>query len=109
MADNPQISVVTVCRNAMETLPRTVDNVLDQLGGVAELVIVDGASTDVTVEYLGGLGERVRWISEPDEGIYDAMNRAVALSRGRWILFMGADDLLVGELDEVSEWRPVKI
>lgn len=92
---NPVISVVTVCRNPGELLKATVRSVAEQTAREEiEFVVVDGASTDSTPDFLRGLPEGTvdRWVSEPDGGIYDAMNKGVKLSRGEWIIFMNAGD-----------------
>jgi glycosyltransferase involved in cell wall biosynthesis len=60
-----------------------------------EHILIDGASTDGTREYLEGLGDSVRWISEPDRGIADALNKGVALARGSYVLVLQADDEFV--------------
>lgn len=92
---SPLISVITVARNSLKHLPGCVASVAAQEGVEYEHCIVDGASTDGTVEFLQShSNERLRWISEPDRGIYDAMNKAVRLARGRWIYFLGSDDRL---------------
>jgi glycosyltransferase involved in cell wall biosynthesis len=59
-----------------------------------EILVIDGGSTDGTPDMLRAHGDRLRWISEPDNGVYDAMNKGVARARGRWLLFLGAGDRL---------------
>lgn len=86
------ISVVTVCRNVLDDLKKTVDSVARQTCDDMEFLIVDGASTDGTVPYLDTLPPAVRRISEPDRGIYDAMNKGVAIARGEYVIFMNAGD-----------------
>lgn len=88
----PEISVVTVCRNAFEALRVTADSVLSQSYPGIEYIIVDGASTDGTPAFLESLGDRVRYVSEPDRGIYDAMNKGAAMATGEWVIFMNAGD-----------------
>lgn len=91
----PLISIITVTRNSAKDLPDCLASVAAQGGVDYEHCIVDGASTDGTVELLRAqTNARLRWISEPDRGIYDAMNKAVRMARGQWIYFLGADDRL---------------
>lgn len=96
----PAIAVVTVCRNALALLRPTVESVLAQGYPALEYWIVDGASTDGTPEYLRSLADRgVRFVSEPDAGIADAMNKGVRLSRADWIAHLhGGDAYLPGAL-----------
>jgi glycosyltransferase involved in cell wall biosynthesis len=87
------ITVVTVCRNALELLRPTVESVLLQRTPSIEYWIVDGASTDGTSEYLASLDPGgVRWISEPDRGIADAMNKGARLATGAWVAHLHAGD-----------------
>jgi glycosyltransferase involved in cell wall biosynthesis len=94
-ASAPLLSVIIVCRNPGPRLPAALASVWDQPPADCETIVVDGASTDGTGAWLdthrGRLG---RLISEPDGGIYDAMNKGLAVARGEWILFLGADDRL---------------
>jgi len=91
----PCVSIVTVARNAVATLERTIQAVQDQRTPSIEHVVVDGASTDGTQDLLR---RRLRaqdfWLSEPDRGIADAFNKGVALARGSYIQFLNADDWL---------------
>jgi len=81
-------------RNGARTIEASVESVLDQTYGPLEHLIVDGASTDGTLEILRSYGERVRWITEPDRGIYDAMNKGLGLIQDpmRYVIFLNADD-----------------
>ncbi|HZI89866.1 MAG TPA: glycosyltransferase family 2 protein, partial [Candidatus Polarisedimenticolia bacterium] len=89
----PILTVVTVCRNALELLRPTVESVLAQRTPAIEYWIVDGASTDGTPEYLDKLKSRgIRSVSERDRGIADAMNKGVKLASGRWIAHLHAGD-----------------
>lgn len=92
----PLITVVTVCLNAEAHLARALDSVLAQTYADFEYVVVDGASTDGTTAVLAAyeprFAGRMRWLSEPDEGLYHAMNKGVALARGDFIGILNADD-----------------
>lgn len=93
------LTVVTVCLNAADTIAATIDSVHSQRDLVHEYIIIDGGSTDGTCDIVGGYEDRfagrLSWVSEPDAGIYDAMNKAIARTTGAFIVFLGADDLLV--------------
>ena len=89
-----KISVITVCRNAAATLRRTIDSFLAQTHGEKELVIVDGASTDDTLAIVASYADpAIRAQSEPDSGIYDAMNKGLARFSGDAFGFLNADDV----------------
>jgi len=91
----PLISVVLVCRNPGPRLHEALASVWAQTGVEFEAVVVDGASTDGTREWLETQQSRLgTLISEPDTGVYDAMNKGLAAARGDWVLFLGADDRL---------------
>ncbi len=89
----PRISVVIPTRNSDGTLAAAIDSVLQHGEGEVELLLCDACSTDRTLEVIEGYGSRIAWwVSEPDRGIYDAMNKAVAHARGSWLYFLGSDD-----------------
>lgn len=89
----PIISVVTVCFNAADVIENTICSVLSQEYSNFEYIIVDGGSNDGTVEIIRKYDSSVtKWISEPDKGIYDAMNKAVDMCLGKWVIFMNAGD-----------------
>ena len=92
---SPSITIATVCRNAEATLERAVLSVLNQTYPHVEYLIIDGASTDGTLGILERYRDRIRLVSEPDKGVYDAMNKALKLAQGDWLLFLGADDYLL--------------
>lgn len=90
----PLFSTVTVCFNAEATIERTIQSVLSQTWKDREYLIVDGGSTDGTLDIVRKYEkEGLRWISEPDGGIYDAMNKGVRLAQGHWIHLLNADDV----------------
>lgn len=95
------LTVITVCRDVLPQLKRTTASVLGQKAVYPDVsiehVIVDGASTDGTPEWLAEMkaqGKIETYISEPDRGIYDAMNKGINLAKGRSVLFLNADDVL---------------
>ena len=90
-----KISVVTVCYNAADTIDKTMLSVLNQTYHDIEYIIIDGGSTDGTVEIIRKYADRIAyWVSEPDKGIYDAMNKGIKVATGEWINFMNAGDSL---------------
>lgn len=95
----PRISVITVTRNAVRELRMTVDSVRAQKWSAIQHIVIDGESEDGSKEYLSGLSRQsVHWLSEPDAGIYDAMNKGIALATGDYILFLNAGDTLEGQV-----------
>jgi glycosyltransferase involved in cell wall biosynthesis len=94
---SPLVSIITVVRNAAADLEKTILSVASQAYPSIEYIIIDGASTDGTLDVIRRHEPWVnRWISEPDAGIYDAMNKGSGLASGEWILFMNAGDLFAG-------------
>lgn len=94
------ISIVIATYNAEKTIKRCLDSIVSQKNDQIELVIVDGASTDGTIDIIRCYGEGIDiFISERDEGVYDAWNKALKLVTGKYIQFLGADDFyLDGQL-----------
>ena len=92
----PLFSIITVCYQAETVIEATIKSVLDQSLDDFEYIIVDGASTDRTREIISKYIDdpRLRCISEPDKGLYDAMNKGIRLSKGRYLNFMNAGDCL---------------
>ncbi|MFC1669665.1 glycosyltransferase family 2 protein [Spirochaetota bacterium] len=92
---NSKLSIITVSKNAGDTIEKTIQSVINQTYKNIEYIIIDGASTDNTIEIINKyIGEITKFISEPDEGIYDGMNKGIDYSTGDWIYFLGADDIL---------------
>lgn len=99
----PVLSIITVCRQAREALKTTMDQILLQSWREFEYLVIDGSSSDGTQELLtdytgrfADAGISCRFLSEPDHGIYDAMNKGTRLAHGTWLLFLNAGDLLSG-------------
>jgi glycosyltransferase involved in cell wall biosynthesis len=89
----PLITVVTVVRNGEKTLEETILSVINQTYTNVEYIIVDGASTDGTLDIIRKYDDRIDyWMSEPDNGIYYAMNKGIALSTGDYIALLNSDD-----------------
>lgn len=87
-----RISVVTVCRNAAATIGETLRSFFRQTHPDKELIVVDGASSDDTLAVVNAFGEALRVVSEPDRGLYDAMNKGLSLFSGDAVGFLNADD-----------------
>ncbi len=92
----PQISTIVAVYNREATLQRCIDSVANQTYPRKELIIIDGGSTDGTVDILQtNAGQLSYWESCPDRGIYHAFNKGIAHAGGEWIYFLGADDYLM--------------
>ena len=90
---SPKVSVICVVFNAEATLPGLLESYKANKNDDTELVIIEGNSTDDTLNIIRqNKGLIDFWLSEPDNGIYDAMNKAVTYAAGRWLVFMGAND-----------------
>jgi glycosyltransferase involved in cell wall biosynthesis len=93
---DPLVSVITVVRNGETTIARCIESVLAQTYKKIEHIIIDGCSTDKTVSILRHYGTKIDlWISEPDSGIYNALNKGIKLARGTHYIPLGCDDVLV--------------
>ncbi len=92
-----RISVITVCYNAEKVMEDTVRSVLSQDYDNLEYIIVDGASSDGTLSIIRKYenDKRINWVSEPDKGIYDAMNKGIAMAEGDYIQFLNAGDVFI--------------
>ena len=91
-----KISIITPCLNSAKTIRQTIESVLNQTYQDIEYIIVDGASTDGTLEiiqeYEDQFQGRMQYVSEPDNGIYDAMNKGIRMSHGNVIGIINSDD-----------------
>lgn len=95
--DSPIFSVITVVYNAVHTLEKSINSVISQEGyeDYVEYIIIDGCSNDGSLDVILTYNNKIPyWISERDCGIYDAMNKAISISSGEWLYFLGADDFL---------------
>ncbi len=90
----PLISIITVCYNAEEFIEMTLQSVAQQTYPHIEHIIVDGASTDRTMEIVGRFPHITRKLSEPDQGLYDAMNKGLDMASGEYVHFLNSGDLL---------------
>jgi glycosyltransferase involved in cell wall biosynthesis len=91
----PRISVITVVKNGKEFVGQTLESVLAQNYANLEYIVIDGASTDGTVDVIRAHGAKIaKWVSERDDGIADAFNKGFSYSTGDYLLFLNADDAL---------------
>ena len=99
-----KVSIVTVTYNCLDDFRKTFGSVLAQTYPDVEYIVIDGASNDGTADFIRGHGEAFAyWVSEPDKGIYDAMNKGLAAATGDWVLMLNAGDVFYddGTLAEV--------
>lgn len=96
MLNNPLVSIITVTFNSEKTIKDTIESVLEQNYKNIEYIIIDGKSTDKTLEivksYESQFGGRLYYISEPDNGIYHAMNKGIKKAKGELIGIINSDD-----------------
>lgn len=105
MSKKPLISVVTVSYNAVSTIEQTILSVINQTYPHIEYIIIDGGSTDGTVDIIKKYADKIAyWVSEPDKGIYDAMNKGIKVATGEWINFMNCGDSFIdyNVLDQIK-------
>ncbi|MCI5150423.1 MAG: glycosyltransferase [Candidatus Electrothrix sp. MAN1_4] len=106
LRDKPLITVITVVFNGAQHLEETILSVIGQTYDNVEYIIIDGGSTDGTLDIIRQYEHAVDyWVSEKDEGIYDAMNKGIRLFNGNWINFMNSGDLFFSEKN-LSETGP---
>tara|TARA_B100000787_G_scaffold153966_1_gene128512 strand:+ start:42653 stop:43405 length:753 start_codon:yes stop_codon:yes gene_type:complete len=107
---HPKISIITVAFNSEKVIKSTIESVLNQTFKGLEYIIIDGNSTDKTIDIVKSYELKFKeknisfkWISEPDKGIYDAMNKGILLSKGQWCNFMNTGDFFLSKetLNEV--------
>jgi glycosyltransferase involved in cell wall biosynthesis len=92
-----KVSIITVVFNNVATISSAIDSVLSQTHLEKELIIIDGGSTDGTIEIVQSYGQKINvFISEPDNGIYDAMNKGLSLATGDIVSILNSDDFYCG-------------
>lgn len=95
---NPKISVITIAYNNREGLEKTIKSVVAQTSKDFEYIIIDGNSNDGSKEVLAQYSDKISyWISEPDNGIYNAMNKGIKASNGEYLLFLNSGDEFYSE------------
>lgn len=94
MAQLPKISIITAVFNGEQHISKTIESVLGQTYSNLEYIVIDGGSTDKTAEIIKSYGSKIHcFLSERDQGIYDALNKGIALAKGDIIGLLHADDL----------------
>lgn len=91
----PFFSIIIPTYNAAHTISQCLEKVVNQTFQDIEVIVIDGASSDGTIQILSNYNKsykNIRWVSEKDNGIYDAMNKGVKKAKGRWLYFLGCDD-----------------
>jgi glycosyltransferase involved in cell wall biosynthesis len=90
---SPKISIITVVYNGEKVLLRTIESIANQTFRDIEYIIIDGSSKDGTLEIIEKNNHSItKWISEPDKGLYDAMNKGLRMAHGEYVLFLNAGD-----------------
>lgn len=103
----PLFSIITATYRAEAQIEATLLSVLAQDRSLFDYIIVDGGSPDGTVEIIKRYTDHIKWISEGDHGVYDAMNKGIELSTGRYLYFIGAGDILQpGVLARIAQSLP---
>ncbi len=110
----PNVSIIIATLNAEETLDKALRSVVTQSYQDWECIIIDGCSQDSTMNIISKYAasdSRIRYVSEPDDGIYDAFNKGIRMAKGEWVHYLGSDDrltpdgiseLVAGEHDDVE-------
>ncbi len=96
-------SIISATYNCGPKLELTIESVLSQKTDLFEFIIVDGGSTDGTLEILKKYEGRVKFVSEKDRGVYDALNKGIDLAEGKYLYFLGAGDILRKDILEQLE------
>ena len=103
LQNSPLITIVTVSYNEVSTIEQTILSVINQTYSACEYIIIDGGSVDGTVDIIKKYVSKITsWVSEPDKGIYDAMNKGILKAKGKWINFMNSGDCFYSN-DVVSQ------
>lgn len=98
MANDEKLSIITICYNIKDEIERTCQSIVTQTCDDFEWVVIDGGSTDGTLDILNKYKNRIDiFVSEPDKGIYNAMNKGINLAHGKWLNFMNGGDEFAGD------------
>ena len=111
-AEDLKITIITVCKNSELFLNETIKSVINQTYQNIQYIVIDGNSTDTTLDIIKSHSEKIDlWISEEDDGMYDAINKGLKLSVGNYILILNSDDRLVNDetiknvVDQINKER----
>jgi glycosyltransferase involved in cell wall biosynthesis len=110
-AQNPLVSIITVTFNNAKFLEKTIKSVLEQEYSNIEYIIIDGGSKDGTIDILRKYNDQIDyWVSEPDDGIYDAMNKGWSLANEQaFILFLGSGDTILSLPRDIAQYKNTEI
>ena len=101
-----KLSIITICYNNRQGLEKTLRSVCAQLTPEVEYIVIDGGSTDGSVDLIKQHADHITyWVSEPDKGIYNAMNKGIAVAKGEYVNFMNSGDCFVSD-DVISRVLP---
>lgn len=90
------VSIITVCYNSEADIENTIKSVVPFVSDIVEYVVIDGGSTDNTLQILNKYKNKISiLVSEPDKGIYDAMNKGIRKANGKWLIFINCGDELL--------------
>ena len=103
MSQAPLISIITVCYNSERYIEETIRSVINQTYGAIEYIVVDGASEDNTIKIIQKYTDKIaKFVSEPDKGMYEAINKGLQMCTGDYILILNSDDVL-NNTDTITE------
>lgn len=95
-----KLSIITINRNNGEGLKNTIESIVSFCSSAIEYIVIDGESTDNSVQYIKAYSDKINyWISEPDSGIFNAMNKGISQSSGEYLLFINSGDILNKDID----------
>jgi len=96
--NKPTFSIITVCKNAVSKIDATIESVINQKDTDFEYIIVDGASADGTLDAVNRYSDRIsKIVSEPDGGMYEALNKAIRIATGEYVNLINADDRFISD------------
>jgi glycosyltransferase involved in cell wall biosynthesis len=99
ISEDLQFTIITVCKNSAKFLEETIMSVIEQTYPNIQYIVIDGGSTDGTIDIIKRYSTKINyWISEPDSGMYYAINKALLQATGDYILILNSDDVLVDSI-----------
>jgi glycosyltransferase involved in cell wall biosynthesis len=105
MTKSPWISIIIPTLNAEKKLQTALSSIINQEYQRWDVMVVDGCSDDDTIKIVrSNSSKQISWLSEPDSGLYDAMNKGAGRVKGDWVYFLGADDILINCLHKIAPY-----